>query len=139
MINTVGDPAAVQKLNRRHIVTYTDMLAPWEQHFPRQQLPAVTERTCGFKLFVGDIPEGAEVILRLGAADIARAAENPPAVAVNADLCEYIGTEEDPQFAKATVLRYAVPPSVRGPLLCPRVAVSERTEFNYVEIYIKPV
>ncbi len=137
-INTLGDPDAVMRMNRRHIITYKDRKAAWINNGGiSQQLPATTSYTCGFKLFVGDIPENAELTLRLGVKDTERAAANPPRVFVNRGECKYIGTELDERFAGGAVLCYSIPKEVHSKQLCPRVSVNEVTEFTYVEIFVK--
>ena len=138
VINSIGDPDTVQKMNRRHIVTYKDTQPVWENNGGiGRQLPAVISNTGAFKLFVGDIPEGAELTLRLGVKDIEKALAQPPLVCVNLEPCEFIGSEQDDRFALATVLCYSIPKAAYSNLLCPRVAVEETTEFTWVEVYVK--
>ena len=136
-INIMADPDLVQKVNRRHIVSFKDKLAPWERTYPVLQIPAVIDRTCGFKLFVGDIPEDAELTLKIGVKETEKAIADPPWIFVNECECPYTGTFEDDRFAKGTVLCYTIPKEVHSKMICPRVGVTETTEIRYVEVFVK--
>lgn len=138
IMNTVGDPDTVQGMNRRHIITYKDIRAPWESKGGvGRQLPNGFSRVGCFKLFVGDIPENAEVTLRVGVKDPKKAAANPPMVYTNNVKCEYIGTMFDERFAKDILLCYRIPKEAHGNMLCPYFGLHEPTEFTYVEAFIK--
>ncbi len=138
VLNTFGDPDAVQKMNRRHIVTYKDVKPLWENNGGiGRQLPALILGGGAFKLFVGDIPDGAELTLHLGVKDIEKISENPPPVCVNLTECEFIGCEQDDRFACEKVLCYSIPKEAHSNMLCPRVSVEELTEFTWVEVYVK--
>ncbi len=139
VLNTIGDPDMIQTMNRRHIITYKDRWAEWVRTPMGAQLPiefkwAYSRLT---KLFVGDIPEGAVLTLKIGFKDAEKAIANPPDVAVNAEVCEYIGTARDDRFARGTVLCYSIPKTAYSQLLCPRIAAKEACTVTYVEIYVK--
>ena len=138
MMNMLGDPEAVQKMNRRHIISYKDIRAPWESMGGvGRQLPTGFSRIGCFKLFVGDIPENAEITLRVGVKEPEKIAQNPPIVYTNNIPCEYIGTELDERFSGTTLLCYNIPKEAHSNTLCPYFGLNGYTEFTYIEAFIR--
>ena len=86
---------------------------------------------------MGDIPEEAELTLRVGVTDIEKAKANPPRVSFNPTMGEYIGTITDNRVANMELLCYWIPKEAHSSMMCPRFAVTEFTEIVYVEIYVK--
>ncbi len=140
LINTLGDPDAVQKMNRRHVVTYNDVKSFWARMNPGQQLPMHFNKACvanSAHVFAGDIPEGAELTLRIAVSDTEAAIADPPRLYLNSSCCEYIGTEQDDRFAKSTVLCYSIPKEAHFHQLCPRFSFAHDNSIVYLEIYVK--
>ncbi len=140
IINTLGDPDAVQRMNRRHVVTFNDVRSFWARMNPGQQLPIQFTKQCvtgSAHVFAGDIPENAELTLRIAVSDTDAAIAEPPRLYVNASCCEYIGKEQDDRFAKSTVLCYSIPKEANFHQLCPRFSFAHENSIVYLEIYVK--
>ena len=139
LINTIGDPDAVQKVNRRHVVTFNDVKSFYVRMNPGQQLPMHCKLhvSHSVKVGVGDIPENAELTLRFAVSDVEAALADPPRIYINASPCDYIGTEQDDRFAKNTVFCYSIPRQVHHSQLCPRFSFKHDNSVVYLEIYVK--
>ncbi len=133
-----GDFEKVLKLDRRHIWSVNDRLAPWYRN--RQgmsQLPVTFRRSVSFKITVGDIPEGAAMTINIGFADPEKATANPPKLFVNSEECTYTGTMNYARADAGTVLCYDVPASAHKSNVYVFPIVNEETTVNYLEAYIK--
>ena len=138
VINQLGNPETVMKMNRRHIISIKDVLPMWKGKRGYNQLPVVFNRDASFKICVGDIPDGAELTIRIGFEDSEKAVADPPKVFVNSELCTYIGAEDDPRWHEGgKLLSYSIPKSAHRGNMCPYVIVKEEMKAVYVEIYIK--
>ncbi len=138
VINQLGDPDTVNKMNRRYIISIKDTLPMWKRKRGYDQLPVVFDRDASFKIFVGDIPEDAELTIRIGFDDTEKALADIPRVFVNSEPCEYIGAEDDPRWHRGgKLLSYSIPKTAHRANMCPYVIVKELTKAVYVEIYVK--
>ena len=136
--NTFGDFEKVLKLDRRHIWSVNDRLAPWYRNRSGMtQLPVTFARSISFKITVGEIPSGAKMSINIGFDDTEKAAANPPKLFVNSEECTYTGTMKYARAEKGTVLCYDVPPSAHKSNVYVFPIVNEQTTVNYLEAYIK--
>lgn len=88
-LRSAGNPALLEKSDRRHIVTYCDVSAPGAARI--RQLPAKVSES-GYSLLripTGNIPKDARVTLVLGFTGEIKSAI--PAAYANAMSCRYIG------------------------------------------------
>lgn len=88
-LRSAGNPALLEKSDRRHIVTYCDVSAPGAARI--RQLPAKVSES-GYSLLripTGNIPKDARVTLVLGFTGESKSAI--PAAYANAMSCRYIG------------------------------------------------
>ncbi|MBQ8248696.1 MAG: hypothetical protein IJY93_02270 [Clostridia bacterium] len=138
VINTMGDPEAVQKLNRRHIITCKDRFPFWNHcGGDGRQLPVETDRTISFKISVGEIPEDADVIVHIGIVDGDKLKE-APRLFINSEPAEYLGCEYNERYSNESVLlAYRVPKDVRGlKVICPFVITKEPIDIRYVDAHV---
>ncbi len=136
--STLGDFEKSLQLNRRHILSINDKQPAWRRNrITGSQLPWTTDHGGSFKITVGEIPEGARMIIRVGFEDTEKAIKNPPRVFVNSEKCTYIGTEKHGKLPDKILLCYDVPKSAHKYNVHAYVAVNELTTVNYLEAFIK--
>ncbi len=136
VINTLGDPEAVQKINRHHVVTYKDRTPFWKRYCNGgQQLPQTFWRQGGFKIHTGEIPKGARAIIRFSV-------ENDllldaiPQVFVNSEECKYIENIKDTRLSENTLMCFEIPQSAYRQIACSYIIVSKTVTMNYSDIKI---
>ena len=145
VINHVGDPDAILKMNRRHLITIKDRTPMWKQNFYQipenrgiNQLPHAFCELGVFRLIVGEIAKGAKVTFRFSVDDAERALSNPPCLYVNCVPCEFIGSERDERFTSHTLLCYDVPVSAWKTNFTAMIHNSTGDiNVRYVDVFIK--
>ncbi len=145
VINKLASSEDALTLNRHHMITIKDSLPIWKRNtnYPltnraANQLPLKFNRDGSFKLFVGEIPDGAELTLRFGVENHDAALSSLPRVFVNSEACDYIGEADDPRwYPEGRLLCYNIPKSAYLEVICPYIIVSGETVIRYVDTLIK--
>ena len=137
VINTLGDPAQVEKMNRHYIVTYKDMQPLWYRYcMGGQQLPQTVWKQGGFKIHTGHIPSGSKVTFRFAIKDDEHL-DPPPRVYMNSEACKYIGTVKDERLDKNTLMCYEVPESAFKSVACSFIIVEKTITVTYVDMLVE--
>ncbi len=132
-------------LNRQHMITMKDTLPIWKRNTnyaltnrAANQLPLHFKRDGSFKIFVGEIPEGAELTLRFAVEEHEKAISDLPRTFVNSEACDYIGEIEDKRwYPEGKLLCYNIPPSAYLDVICPYIIVNGETVIRYVDVFVK--
>jgi len=111
LISTVGSIDKINKITRRHTVTFQDLTSFWGTS--EQQLPIICDNPNQFKyihIFTGKIPNKAKVILRLGST-----CEDPDSIElyVNSSPVSFINmVESDLPYTKNKLLNFQIDPQM---------------------------
>ncbi len=117
VITSIGSYEKVITMDRRVILTYSDMKPDWQTSFDGQ-LPVTVSKSDDlvgvFRIPVGDVTEGSVLTLKFST-DKDEVVDNPPVVYVNSKQCTFVEAGEcDGTYTSDTVLSYNIPIEAHG-------------------------
>ncbi len=140
-ITSLGSPKKLLEFDRRHILTYNDILPVWKDYEDAAVLPAKVSANAReisyFRIPVGPVSDGTKLYLKFSTDD-KTLAENPPVVYVNSELCTFKSFSRcDGTYTKNRVMVYEIPESVYGAMYM-LAEIDSRVEFtiDFIEVYV---
>ena len=138
MLRTIGDLKTVERMERRHVLTFPDVVPVWYDMRKMAPLPlTVKPEQAGFlRLRVGEIPADATVEIRLG---VSGGEADAPTVYVNSEPCQYLRSEEViPAYTQKPARVYAVKNDGKLPpfLVVEMIAGEKEIGIYYAEAHV---
>lgn len=136
VITTIGSLEKMMTLNRRSILTFSDINPQWDKsnaQLPKNLLP---KQTATLRIPVGNVPEGAALTLKISAHD-EFAIKKPPVVTVNGYPCTLTGTENCANnYTADKLLCYEIPAEANSQFVTAVITADELIKINYAEVYL---
>ena len=136
VITTIGSLEKLMTINRRTILTFSDITPTWDNS--NAQLPKTiqTGQSSMLRIPVGNIPEGASLTLKFSAHNESAIAK-PPTVSVNGYACTFKGTEKCANnYTTDTLLCYEIPKEAFSTYVTATITAGEMIKINYAEVYL---
>ncbi len=143
LLTTVGSYEKLLTMNRKVLVTYQDVLAHWAA--PDHQIPLniMIGRSGAIRVGMGEVPEGATAVLRLGLKAVDPA--NPPIVYINSEPAKCIGVADtdNPIRTESDIASYEIPVSAYGDMfvvaeISPNPDSKMTVQIDYADVFITP-
>ena len=139
VITSIGSYEKVITMDRRNILTYSDMKPDWQaKHIGQLPASVVKGKYAGLRIPVGDVTEGSVLTLKFST-DNKEVLENPPTVYVNSKPCTFLEYGECVGvYTSDMVLSYIIPVEAHGETYMVAEILSDIAfTINFAEVHVE--
>lgn len=137
MLTTIGSYEKVVNRDRRMLIGYNDIRAPWK--IENNQLPLIVtpKNTGALYIPLGDIPQGAKITFNFSVNSLNL--KTPPQVCINGQPAKYLGSAYTSNgFTTDKVLSYEVPASAYDDTyIVAEITAQKYLLVNYADLFVE--